>query len=79
MWDLQLQSIPFYTHAVLYKTIFNGLTGLKLCQYCSWKWKGTNRSQLYCRCIKALKIKVIIFVVVVLSALLSIKTLGPNL
>lgn len=51
---------PYYTHAVLYKTIFNGLSGLKLCQYCSWKRKGWNRSQLYCRFIKALYIQVII-------------------
>lgn len=69
MWGLKLQSIPVTTHAVWCKIIFNGLSELKLCQYCSWKRKGQNRSQLHCRCIKAFYSKVIIFVAVVHSAL----------
>lgn len=57
---------PHYTYC---RILFNGLSELKLCQSWSWKRKGQNRSQLYCRSIKALYIKVIIFVVVVHSAL----------
>ena len=64
---------PYYTHAVLYKAIFNGLSGLKLCQYCSWKRKGQNRSQLYCR-YKGPLYQGYYFMVVVHGALLSVKT-----
>lgn len=71
---LEVTIHPCCTHAVLFKTVSNGLSGLKLCQYCSWKRKRRSRSQLHCRCIKALYIKVIIFLVVVHSALLSAKT-----